>query len=356
MNSQVTTLITGRNTRMLQSEDVVASVPLDQTIGSCVTKDFQFVHGRKEDMMLLNYLQRPVLIYTGRIRPTDDVGESIYYDAVTPRNFVYQDFSTNYMITDPPNMFDSTPLHYMSRLFLSWRGGIKYHIAFVASKFHSCRVRILYNPWPAINPDIPTDFDGNHGLNIVLDVTEETEYSFVVPYSQMTEWSELPDGAPMIWRLGGDYRLRCNGVLSIELITQLVSAAETTSNIYFQIFASAAPDFEFARPSLFNISERGTIANQRPPGRRLIETQSFDGRNVGMSGVIQSTRHKVLPSCSQSTLMQQEYVAIGGVSIGHCNPQSHMANRVTSIRELCNMGGKIFTCIVTGKQIGRAHV
>jgi len=188
---------------------------------------------------------------------------------------------------------------------------LRFHISFIASHFHSLRVRIYYIPFyaTAATPPAITETQGIDVVNTIIDITQETDYSFTIPYCQESEWMDIqptfattPD------------RTTTNGAWGIQLINPLTSGAATVSPIYYQIFVSAAADFQFSRPNAGNVQKWGLFVAQS----------------------LSSTACEI-PSSSMDCLLTKEYPIFGGESLGRTNHGVFMGTEYTGVKQLTNM-------------------
>jgi len=232
-----------------------------------------------------------------------------------------------------PNFY-GTHLQYMSRYFNLWRGGIKFHISVICSQFHACRFKVIYVPY---NLTVPTLQQSDNCVSVVLDVTKETEFSFTIPYMQNTEWRNLNRTG---W-LDVPAQTDTNGQIFIELLNKLTSGQTSVTPIYFQVFASAADDFQFAVPSLENQQLVGMPSTQM--GTRKI----FDINDWSKYRTQMNTSSCQLPSSSMECLMQQKYPVLGGIESGHITSRNQTSLEITGIRQLMNMSTLISVSAVS---------
>jgi len=212
-----------------------------------------------------------------------------------------------------------------------WRGGIRYHISFVSSRFHSCRVRLCYLPYlpdPALFT-FPSVEESSNLINVTMDVTQETEYSFTVPMMAQTRWLKYSKSTsePIITTSINEN----NGYLYLILLNELASSESTVTPIYFQIFASAAADHQFASQTMEHLEFIGGFSN---------EAFSF---NVQMM-----TTKCQLPSMSMECLQSKDYPVLGGLEKGATYTREQTSFEITGIRQYCNMISKFTNVTATG--------
>lgn len=141
-----------------------------------------------------------------------------------------------------------TPLSYMSQIFTNWRGALVFRIKIIATKFHKGRLKISYDPRANIagfSPDINTVY--TH----IVDIGEEDDIEFEIPYHQDTPWLSVDaDLQTSNWGTGAGITPRQgfnNGMLTVRVLTTLTAPASGTIKVLG--FVKGGDDFEFANPS-----------------------------------------------------------------------------------------------------------
>lgn len=144
-----------------------------------------------------------------------------------------------------------TPLSYFTSMFSKWRGDIIFKFKVIASKYHRGKLKISFDPF------------GNRGAadytNVIftqiIDITNDTEIEFTVPYMQESTWSSVGTNLLESWNFstGGGIDFvpgQNNGVLSLQVLTPLSSPqAAPTCTILASI--RGGPNFEVAVPRDF---------------------------------------------------------------------------------------------------------
>lgn len=310
-NLEMTHPMQFRQPRLLQFEDTPTTLTMGPLADHNVAKDYMLVNDQEDSASILKFMQRPALHYTGQINSTNAAGTNVFTQTVHPMVFVSSDYVNNFN----PLAYVFTPLAYMTSYARLWRGGIRVHIAFVCSKFHSARVKIWYIPYqsgtgsggaPNINELQSTDV-----ISTILDVTQETNYSFTIPYCQQQEWLEVVDPVSPFSPRGTGYS---NGWFGIQIINELTAGASTVNPIYYQVFVSAADDFQLALPDL--------------QGRTNFGYTLQSDFNV---------EECEIPSSSMECLASKEYPAIGNIGTGRTNHKTYMTAELSSVKQLTNM-------------------
>lgn len=162
---------------------------------------------------------------------------------VTPQQFIKEE-------SDGVDYYHFAPTAFMSLPFEFWRGTLKFRFQVTASNFHRGRLRIAYDPLdgPA------SDGDENVHLNKVVDIANERDFTMEVKWG--TEWPWLytidpkgldpPFGTDVI---GAFDTWQHNGVLSVQVMTDLTSPSSSAADIRVNVFVSAGDDFEVAFPT-----------------------------------------------------------------------------------------------------------
>ncbi len=140
-----------------------------------------------------------------------------------------------------------TPLSYMANMFYNWRGSLVIRIKIVATKFHKGRLKISYDPRNDIsttNPDINTVY--TH----VVDIGEEDDIEFEVPYHQDTPWLLLDKSLGDNWKTTSGLAPRIgtdNGLLTVRVLNTLTAPAAGTIRVL--AFVRGGDDLEYANPT-----------------------------------------------------------------------------------------------------------
>lgn len=192
-----------------------------------------------------------------------------------------------------------TPLALMAQLFDQWRGDIIFTFKIIASPFHKGRLRISYDPASAA---VQTTGDtGPTVFNTIVDISEQSEIEFRVPYQQAEAWQELDTNIAStpaaIWTTSTTpaVTLAGNGILSLKVLT-LLTAPVSTAPVTIQVFVRGADNMEFAYPcpqgplSYFALQAmEEVIGEQSNPGMQIV-TMHPNRNRVYMGEVVRSLR------------------------------------------------------------------
>lgn len=187
------------------------------------------------------------------------------------------------------------PLSYFGKLFRYWRGDIKIRMKVVCTKFHKGRLKISYDPVGDISIADPAE---NVVYTQIVDIGEQDDITFHIPYHQPEGWKEIDHSSGDNWTVGNALAPRAqfdNGTISIRVLNTLTAPAATTVNILF--FVSGGDNFEYATP----VTTMATSAGYPT----LFDLQSEDVTDVVSTDVVIGTKAQELP---------ERY----GVNMGEC--------------------------------------
>lgn len=148
---------------------------------------------------------------------------------------------------------------WVAQAFRYWRGSLRYRIRVVASKFHSGRIRVVYEPSPLFGTSPYPDLSkSSFAFNEVFDIANGTVVEFTVPWMSNRVWGQMFEYPVQTLPVDADdvgsssYRIMYNGVLRYYLEGALTSSNATTPNIYLWTEVSGGPDFKVAVPDIVN--------------------------------------------------------------------------------------------------------
>lgn len=318
--------------RFATVEDKPLGYVVGPNVDATLDKDLKNLYGSEEELTVQGFASRPSLIYTGKIGVNSK--GVIWAADVTPYECRY----SSYLAPWNPEGFIGTPVEFVTRFADLWRGSLKYHFAFVCSQFHSCRLQLTYVPYnEARTVGEPSHSELSQAMSIVFDITKETEYSVLVPYMQPTEWLSVFNTDPND-SVGNNYR---NGQLILSVVNILTAGTVPVNDIYFQVFASAGPDFQLALPGNRNLFSKGVFYSQPPMAAEdqgKFEPQGF------------SRLECELPSSSMECLHKQEYTSIVKKDVGRLLSRVQTSFELTSLKQLCNMTTMIYGTTTTANK------
>lgn len=129
----------------------------------------------------------------------------------------------------------NTKVSYIANLFALWRGPIEYRFDFIASKFHSTRVKIAWYPpnttVSAENEELPDTWTR------VVDVQGQISVSFTVPYLQTCPFLPYGSDTPN----SSSY----NGAVVVSLVNSVSYPTQNGPPVYCNVW-TRAPQLELA--------------------------------------------------------------------------------------------------------------
>ncbi len=142
----------------------------------------------------------------------------------------------------------TTPLSHVAQCFSFWRGDIIFRFKFICSKYHRGRVRINWDPIGDIG--VSGDYTTETYTQIV-DITQETDVEFRVPYTQPTAYLETANlPSQYIYTSGTgttDVAKLFNGILTLRVLNPQTSPV-SSADITILTFVRGAENLEFAGP------------------------------------------------------------------------------------------------------------
>lgn len=229
-----------------------------------------------------------------------------------------------------------TPGGMIANLFDHWRGSVTYRVECVCTKMHSGRLKLQFDPFVkngsyAVADVNTTDINTRHTL--ILDLSEQTEVEFTIPYVNRRAWMQtLNDDTYSMFQ---PYRHDLNsfdlqthfnpevhtGIFTVSVVNALVAPIGTDGTqpthapIQVNIYFKCGEDMQFAMPSENNV--RWAEMNYVP---------------VSAVGAVQPDE--------DVTVTQLE---LFGVHDNPHGPEVFFGERIVSIRSLIKRYGIVFT-------------
>jgi hypothetical protein len=205
-----------------------------------------------DELVISRFCSRSAYICGPTWNTTDGPNTILFTTAVGPQ-----------MFTRSATEIAHSPMSFVANHFQYWRGSIKYTFKVVRSPYHRGRLQISWDAGStslASNPQL-----GNaNNLSTVMDLDEDSECSFIVPYMQkelFTKTYAIDNTGATLWTTSaaptGTWT-RSNGVLSVRVLNRL-TAPEASSSATILVFASACDDIEFAGPRDFDVYSGSNI-------------------------------------------------------------------------------------------------
>lgn len=119
-------------------------------------------------------------------------------------------------------IYNFTPAAWITRAFKYWRGDVVFRLRFICSQYHRGRARITWDPTDDL--DAITDTSASN-YNRIVDISEETDVVFKVPYMKATAMMEVNTTNAQRYSAVGSSNdaTTDNGQLSIRVLTQQTS-------------------------------------------------------------------------------------------------------------------------------------
>lgn len=158
------------------------------------------------------------------------------------------------------NYQQPTFLAYISSCFQSWRGNIKFTFKVVKTKFHSGRLRVVFQPYYDEN-----NFSKSDGCySKILDLRSASEFTFEVPFVSPTYFKFVPSISEIQTAI---YPLDCSiGSINVYVLNDLVAPSTVSSSVEVLVEVGAGADFELAGPT-FPVLAPAILPTPPPPSR-----------------------------------------------------------------------------------------
>lgn len=144
-----------------------------------------------------------------------------------------------------------TPMGYLSRCFKYWRGDIKFRFKFLASQYHRGRVRITWDPHGDLSGTADTT---TTCYTKIVDITENSDVTFIVPYTQPTAYLPVATDLTEEHNSGVSIfpgQVFNNGILTMRVLTEQTSPV-ASATITVAAFISGCENLVFAAPEELN--------------------------------------------------------------------------------------------------------
>ncbi len=213
--------------------------------------DPRIVCGNGEDEMMINHFAKRESFLTTVNWITSDAADTLlFYSRINPQMYDI-DAATN------PRVF-LTPMAYVARPFVDWRGSIIFRFQIIASKYHKGKLIISFDPSGSSTLNIGNTVNtSNVVYTSIVDIGETHDVEFEVPYQQATQF--LSNRGTYVgnknWAVRTAYpgthiydQNFDNGLLTVRVLNTL-TAPVLTSDIDILVYVRAGNDIEFAQPS-----------------------------------------------------------------------------------------------------------
>jgi hypothetical protein len=214
-----------------KSVDTPAAEVMGQSQTDHAFVDYSLVRDVPNAATISYFAQTPALFDTVSWKASDAVGTNLYELPLNP----YLWYKTKDTTVANIKRYECTPISRTTEFTKFWRGSLKIHFSMVASRFHSGRLRISYDPTATTNV-ISVD-NAQNLINHVWDINELTDKTIEIPYDQIS-----------LWRVCNSTQNGQIGKLAVQVINPLTSSAVTTNSVSFQVFVCGGDDYQVAVP------------------------------------------------------------------------------------------------------------
>jgi hypothetical protein len=243
----------------------VETAPTTQVIpGQSITDLAHHLGGKPNEMDLLNIVSTPCLRGIFTWQGNDAPDSTLFTCFVNPADtFTVQQGGSIRVLP--------TLLSWTCKTFGFWRGSLRYDIQITCSNFHSGRMRVLFQPR---NAGVLTDFDHQNCINRIIDIQNETEFSFTVPYIADVPWHSLNLNSI-------EEQI---GFLQFSVVNELTHTTEPIPEVHINVWVSAGPDFQLAMPARKNARSAGPLPETGPLGTmdEVFEAQGLTSYEMKM--------------------------------------------------------------------------
>lgn len=259
---------------------------------------------KDDEMDIRKIVSKPCYQTKCTWKTTDTVGARLLHITVEPNCSLTSSTkidSVDYTVACP------TRLRYVAELFKFWRGDIIYTLHIVGTKFHSGRLRLVYNIGGALD-DKKLGELYPYTFSQVIDIRDGMSFDVVCPYFCSTPWRDVPRK----WDAGlnrfvqdhqDDFDDPPNN-LQIYVENELLSATSTSSSIIIWVTSRGGDNIEFAGPTTprslpFWLVGTPDAAPSRK--RRDVKEEPIDYPDTGSSYVPSITDQSTDPLIAPST-------------------------------------------------------
>jgi len=208
--------------------------------------DPRLVNLSGQDELALSYvLQKEAYVANSNWLSSDSVGDQLFEFPVWPMIYRNTDNTTYHTL-------QMTPMAYFASMFRYWRGDIVFRFRLVASQYHRGRIKITYEPKGEVGAGDYT----NVALTKIVDITEENDITFVVPFSQEMPWARIEFDPEDNKSIGYTYDKSgscahsnglTNGTIRVQVLTTLTSP-QATPSCHIIAYVRGGENLEVAYP------------------------------------------------------------------------------------------------------------
>jgi ElaB/YqjD/DUF883 family membrane-anchored ribosome-binding protein len=204
---------------------------------TCLNRIEPIDHGSitNEDEMSLKYLFSIPNFVSTASWAYNTTGQ-LYGAYITPLNFRAND---SQVVGGKAYTYDFfAPLGYIVNHHQFWRGSIIFTMKFVKTQMHSGRLQVTFVPLQTLTA-LPTASTSTLALRAIVDIREEEEVSFALPYLLVQDYIDNRTANPYM------------GYLDVTILNELRAPETCSQSIDVQMFFRAGSDFEVAVPMYY---------------------------------------------------------------------------------------------------------
>jgi len=208
-----------------------------------------------DEMDMKHILSKPYYVATFKVSKDDRVGKCVFSRPISPymqKGVEVKTISPRFKIEQVPVFDNPLQLFYMMSKY--WRGGLNIHIQSNMSNFHFCKLQVArnYSPVEDQTTGLPKFSDLQNLMVETLEFSGGGQVQTIsMPYISALEVLPVTTDANFVAKQHGMYY--------IYLSQPLVSNGAVPVDVYFNVYVSAADDFQLYGYSTFDI---GTLATK----------------------------------------------------------------------------------------------
>jgi hypothetical protein len=203
----------------------------NECIGDCTS----------DPLNLSMFVQRPSYLTKFSWAASDSADTLLWNCYVTPAMSVVNTGTGQSIV-------NGTPMWLVSQMFDYWRGDIVIDLKILCSQYHRGRLRVSWDPVG----DIANTVDSSTEVyTSIIDVSETTNVSIVIPYTQRTAYQKIPSDLDAVLfsesPLAKDTSDTVNGIFTIRVLNEQTSPV-ASSDISVLVSMRGSSNLEFAAP------------------------------------------------------------------------------------------------------------
>lgn len=316
--------IPGRGYTSFKAEDsaVVLGMANDNQIGELDINfmqnvdemDIQHICGRPALVSAVNWLTDSIQHAVISVQPVGPVVDS-------GRSTDWTIGSSTYTV------FDLSLFELMATKFAMWKADLHFKISLVKTAFHVGRLEIFFVPGKVISDEDARTYDTTNTWRHVLDITEQNEVEFIVPYMHKNVMSRCglsPIGDNRATNVDG-----LPGSLVVRALTPLSAPSTVAPSIQVNIWKWAT-NVVFACPMSMGLE----VPPLPPPERTSAQFQcNYEEEATSSSADITKTVVKVVREISAmwQINVQNTPMVAQTVAFGHPNTEQNSLNSAQTV-------------------------